>query len=334
MIVYKCNTCGNYVHVGKGYETKCIYCDSSIEVEEISDDTYVGMCISECENALGSTHALEMYDNCIQKFPNISKLYWGRMLARHSCKVDKQLLSRGVYFLEDADYLLACHFATDEERACYEKLANCRATMMSFILSDLELSQKNQIRQTNIESIQAETASEIEKLKAELEQRMSELDYIEKQIRDSKADCMVTVISNRGAIDYTVNSIDKYKQYINSQKEIEDDEYKNTSIELEKLLYICGEANSEIQNTQYCQEYKKLQQLQQDQVVAQKAVEAIINQIEEIDERMRNVISKVALIKNKYKKASNMAKNTSFLDASSLLGSEKINIIFLKALKA
>lgn len=334
MMVCKCNYCGNYIHIKRGNEQKCIYCDSSIEIEEINDDTYVGMRIGECEKELGNFKALEMYDECIEKFPNVSRLYWGRMLARHSCKIDRQLLSQGINFLEDPDYMLACHFATDEERACYEKLANCRAWMLSVILSELAMNEKSQIRQTGIENVQTETASEIKKLSAELDHKMAELDFIEKQIRDLQTDCMVNVISNRSAIDYTVDSIDKYKTQINSQKEIENDEYKKLSVELEKLLYICGRANTDIKNTQHSDNYKSLQQLQQDQVVAQRNVDDVISQIEEVDEQMRNIISKVAVIRDKHKKASDMAKSTSFADASSLLGSEKMNVILIKALKA
>lgn len=334
MMVCKCNSCGNYIHIESGNEAKCIYCNSPIEIEVISDDTYMEMRIRECEKELGNIKALEMYDECIEKFPNVSRLYWGRLLARHSCKVDRQLLSHGVNFKEDPDYRLVCHFATDEERSCYEKLAYCRDWMLSVILSELALSETNQIRQTGIENTQIETASEIEALRADLDQKMAELDFIERQIRDLHTDCMVNVISNRKAIDYTVDGIDKYKTQINSQKEIENDEYKKLSVELEKLMYICGKANTDIKNTQHSDSYKSLQQLQQDQVVAQRNVDDVISQIEEVDERMRNIISKVVVIKDKHKKASDMARNIGFADASSLLSSEKMNAILVQALKA
>lgn len=334
MMVCKCNSCENFIHIERGNEQKCIYCDSPIDIEVIDDDTYMGMRIVECEKELGNLKALEMYDECIEKFPNVSRLYWGRMLARHSCKIDKQLLSYGVNFKEDPDYILACHFATDEERSCYEKLALCRDWMLSVILSELVLSEKSKIRQTGIENVQAETSLEIEKLRAELAQKMVELDFIEKQIRDMQIDCMVGVISNRKAIDYTVDGIDKYKTQINSQKEIENDEYKKFSVELEKLFYICERANADIKNTQHLDNYKSLQQLQQDQVIARRNVDDVISQIDEVDEQMRNIISKVNVIRDKHKKASDMARNTSFAAASSLLGSEKMNVILVKALKA
>lgn len=333
MMVCKCKFCGNFIHIERDNAPKCIYCDSAIEVEYSNEDTYVEMRINECENALGSIRALELYDECIESFPNIGRLYWGRMLARHSCKIDRQLLSHGVNFREDPDYILACHFATDEERSCYEKLANCREWMLTAILSDLVLNEKEQIRQTGIKKIQVDTASEIEKLRDELDHKISELDFVEKQVRDLQTDCMVSVISNRSAIDYTVDGIDKYKSQINGQKEIENDEYKKLMVELEKLFYICGKANTDIKNTQHRDEYHALQQLKQDQVVAQKNVDDIISQIEEVDESMRSIISKVAVIKDKYKKATDAAKNKGFAEASSLLGSEKMNMILTKALK-
>lgn len=334
MIVCKCNFCGNYIHIERDTTLKCMYCDSPVDTEYDSEESYVEMRINECENALGSSKAVELYDECIERFPNISRLYWGRMLARHSCKVDKQLLSHGVNFNEDSDYILACHFATDEERLCYEKLANCRDRMMSAILMELVMNEKEQIRQTGIKQAQADTASEIEKMRADLELKISELDFIEKQVRNLQTDCMVGVISNRKAIDYTVDSIDKYKSQINDKKEIENDDYKKISIEIGKLFYICQRANNDIKNTQHIDEYHALQQLKQDQTVAQRNVEAIISKIEEVDESMRNIISKVAVIKDKHKKASDAAKNTGFAEASSLLGSEKMNMILIKALKA
>lgn len=334
MMVCKCNSCGNYIHIERDTTPKCMYCDSLVNADYNAEETYVEMRINECENALGSLKALELYDECIERFPNISRLYWGRMLARHSCKIDKQLLSHGVNFNEDPDYLLACHFATDQERLCYERLADCRNSMMLAILTELVINEKEQIRQTNIKKIQTDTASELERLRESLELRLSELDFVEKQVRDLQADCMVGVMSNRKAINYTVDGIDKYKSQINAQKEIENDDYRKLIIEIEKLFYICNRANNDIKNTQHRDEYHALQQLKQDQTVAQRNVDDIISQIEEVDESMRNIISNVAVIKDKHKKASDAAKNTGFAEASSLLGSEKMNMILVNALKA
>ena len=334
MVVCKCNSCGNFIHIGKDITPKCMYCDSPVNVEYNADETYVEMRINECEEALGGLKALELYDECIERFPNISRLYWGRLLARHSCKVDKQLLSHGVNFSEDHDYVLACHFASDEERLCYEKLASCRNTMMSVIMTELVSNEKELIRQTGIKKNQMDAASEIERLRETLELKLSELDFVEKQVRDLQTDCMVGVISNRKAIDYTVDGIDKFKSQINAQKEIENDDYKKLLIEIGKLFYVCSRANNEIKNLQQKDEYHALQQLKQDQTVAQRNVDDIISQIEEVNENMRTIISKVAVIKDKHKKASDAAKNNGFAEASSLLGSEKMNMILINALKA
>lgn len=333
-MVCKCNSCGNYIHIERINDCKCIYCGSLVEWGSANEDNYVEMKLSECERALGSIDALEKYDDCIEKFPNISRLYWGRMLARHSCEKDKQLLSLGVNFQEDSDYILAYHFANEEERLCYTKIANCRDVMRDAILSELMVKEKEQIRQTDIENIQARTASKIEILRAELERKISELDFIEKKIRDLQTDCMVIVISNRSTIDYAVDSMDKYKTQIYDQKEIENDEYMRLQVELGKLLFICEMANDDINNLQYYDSYQSLQQLKQDQVVAQKDVEDVISQIEIVDESMRSIISDVFEIKDRFKKAADATKNTGFTEASSLLGLEKMNIILSKALKA
>ena len=60
MMVCKCNFCGNYIHVERDTTLKCMYCDSPIDMEYNSEDTYVEMRINECENALGSLKALEV----------------------------------------------------------------------------------------------------------------------------------------------------------------------------------------------------------------------------------------------------------------------------------
>ena len=88
--------------------------------------------------------------------------------------------------------------------------------------------------------------------------------------------------------------------------------WKKLLIEIGKLFYVCSRANNEIKNSQQRDEYHALQQLKQDQTVAQRNVDDIISQIEEVDENMRTIISKVAVIKDKHKKASDAAKNNGF----------------------
>ena len=75
MMVCKCNSCGNYIHIERDTTPKCMYCDSLVNADYNAEETYVEMRINECENALGSLKALELYDECIERFPNISRLY-------------------------------------------------------------------------------------------------------------------------------------------------------------------------------------------------------------------------------------------------------------------
>ena len=337
MIVNNCKSCGKYIHVGKGFASKCMYCGSNVEYEELKDNTYMELLIDVCETALAGssgTKATELYDICIEKFPNISKLYWGRFLARHSCKTDRQLLIHGVCFAEDPDFVLACRFATAEEKKCYEQLTQCRDILLADILSELENSKKKLILQTNIKSVQEETAREIEILKAALEQKMAELDFAEKKVRDKKADCMVAVVSNRKVVDFAVADIDKHKSHINGLKEIENSDFYEWTIELERDYQICSKSHSDIKNMQNGMLYKELQQLEQKQADAQRRVSEIIAQVNEVDNRVCTIISQVDSIKEKHKEARESAKKMSFASATSILGADKMNSILFNALQS
>ena len=337
MTIYNCRICGNYIHVGKKFESKCMYCGSDVEYVEKKDHTYMEMLIDECETALGGSNAVELYDSCIERFPNVGELYWGRFLARHLCVVDKQLLSNGVNFIEDSDYILACHFATDEEKKCYEKVSQIRDLMLTRILSELKTSEKNLILQTNIQVIQVKTASEIDDLRADLGQKMAEIDLVEKMIRDKKNDCMAVVLSNQKMIDLAVTNIDKHMSNINSLQyasfEIEDADYHEWNIVLERDYQVCTKAYADLENTRNTKLYKELNQLQQVQTELQKQVLEIIGQINEVDNRIHKVILRVNGIKEKHKEACECAKRMNFSGASSILGVHKMDSILANALQ-
>ena len=330
MYVYKCKNCGNYIHLGKSCGSVCIYCGAQYDCEE-EVSTYLDTLIEECEVSLSSVDkkkAVALYDTCIERFPNVSRLYWGRFLACNACSSDKQLLSHGVDFDNNSDYLLALHFGDDSEKKCYEKLANCRKMMKDSIVKELQNGKKQEIFNTGIEEMQKSTHKEIDSLYDLLVLKMQALEDAERKLRNKKADCMALVNSNQQLVNIAMEKLEKKHSEVAGQKEIETTDFKRHKIDIERdaqVIVLAGASVKELNNLNLFREYKILEEERDDK---EKEVKLVMERIENVSMKMNNLLADIEKIKKKYSDAIKKAETCSFSDATSLLGNDKM-IAFL-----
>lgn len=330
MNICVCSSCSKKILVSKVLDNKCYACGTRCNVDIENSGTYLEGVIEECEKELFAqkySRAMELYDKYIELFPNISTLYWGRFMASNSsCNVE-QLLKQGIPFEESSDYQVAIHFASDNEKECYEYIAQKRREIAQKLVDELEIMKKTAIRGTGIEAIQKETMQELNVLRMELSKKMADLDISEKYLRDKTADCDAQINSGKEIIDSSVSKIEKCKSQINGKRECEDDEFQRFMIEIKKNAAVCDSVWGKTSHLSTTKFFVDRDSCINRQKTAESALNSVINSIENINTKMEKLLLEITQITKRYTSASNQTRKSGFSEAVSLLGSRADDII-------
>lgn len=330
MNVCVCSGCSKKILVAKGYDNRCFMCGTRQKIDSEDNETYLELVIKDCERELFSqnySRAIELYDKYIELFPNISTLYWGRFMAVNSCCNTEQLLKNGVSFEDNPDFRVACHFASDDERECYEFLSRMRNEIAKRLISELEVMRKSSIKNTGIENLQRETLQELNALREELFSKVGSLDFAEKNLRDKTTDCLAQINSGRNIINSSVAKIEKCKLQIMEKNECEEDEFHRLIIEMQSSAAVCDSAWEKISHLNATSLFLDRDDCKDRQKTMEQSVTKVINDIRSVDEKMEKLLAEVTQIIKIYKSAISLAGKKSFSEAATLLGSKVDDII-------
>ncbi|MGN1457100.1 MAG: coiled-coil domain-containing protein [Acutalibacteraceae bacterium] len=336
MIVKNCDKCGNMIHTGKYFGGNCIFCNSKAAVVTQKSMSYVDTMIDSCERELKNGNyeaALQMYDINIEKFPNISSLYWGRFLAKNRMNSDFLVLANGLNFVDDEDFIAAYHFADKDEKICFDKLKTCRNEILDKLVDTIRKKEKEAIISTDVKNVQKKTYAELQELSKDLSEKMQILSQIEISLKNKITDCEATVFCLRSIVDNTVNNISGIRNEINGKSEVSNEKTLDYRVSMKKNLDISRDALmkiSRLQDNKMFQEYKALEK-QKDE--AESKVYHVIDEIDSLNEKMSELLAQINNIKTDYSAAEEEAEKVRFSKAISLLGKDTVLKICYETLK-
>ena len=337
VVVIHCSNCSRYIHAGKYFGEACIYCGMELVFfsEEKNSLLMEAINSGESELPLGKfSAAVKKYDEFIDKFPNISMLYWGRFLALHECKNDLELIINGVVFDTDPDYVNATRFANDTEKECYTTLAQTRNNIAKLVLSSLASVENMELVDTGIVVANKKAISEINELQNTITRQLSELDLIEKGIRDKVADCDVLVGIGKSRINNHVSRLAAIKDEINNLSEATDTETENYITEMYLSLTVCTnewKAIQELSNNHCFIEYTSLLKQQK---AAEQSINTTIQHINQVNDRLSQLIYTITSIKERHNEARIDIEKGSFEKAKKLLCGDMFEQISRKYVKS
>ena len=329
-----CNKCDNHIQVLGESQSTCIFCGNDIAANK-TEDTFFSICVSECEKALLESKysvAIELYDKYVERFPNSSQLYWGRMLARNHCKNDSELIIRGINVSEDPDFVLALHFSSSEEKTYYTKIETIRKSIASEIEKALEKNEKKQKLDTNIVQIQKETLSEIKSLQDKLAEKTKILDEVECRLRSKSIDSDVLINASKTTFNAYVGKLETLKGEIQQLKDVEFSrlcEYKEL---ISRNSAVCQQEWSNLQNFKGTSYGKDFAAIVKEQSQAEQEVSGVHREIEAVIKKMNDVIASTSLIANRHNEAREEIKQGSYSKSKLLLGEETILSIVKKSI--
>ena len=337
MITLKCSNCGKEIHTGFGYQSACLYCSSPVDIKITRDDNYYSSLVEKCESKLSNrefTDAIAEYDRVINLFPNKSRLYWGRLLARKSVTDDLSLILKGVSIADDSDFVLALHFADEIEANCLSSMVKTRNGIANELLLLLNKKEKEDTLVIGIETKQKSLEAKINALRDELRSAIKKLDEAEKKIRNALVDGNVLIESEKKRLNEYVAKIEKIKNEIQSKTEVTLEKMNSCKDDSSRFLAVCNKEWQTISAKSNGDAFVKFKNAQEEQRKCESEVNAIMRQIAQVKDELDHIVITVTAIKNKYKLAKSDIADGSFARAKQIIGENKFTSLAQNYLKA
>lgn len=337
MLTVKCDRCGKEIHMGFGYQTSCMYCGSTVNQTITTENNCYSNLVEKCESKISScdfSGAITEYDRLINLFPDKSRLYWGRMLARKSVADDLSLILKGVCLAEDSDFVLALHFADEAESSCLSAMTKTRENIVNDLLALLNRKEKEDILAKGLETKQKSLEVRIHSLRDELRGAILKLDEAEKKIRNALVDGNVLIDSEKKRINEYVSKIEKIKNEIQTKTEVTLEEMTSCKEDSSRFLAVCNKEWQTISARSNCEAFSKFKNAQEEQKKSESEIYAIMRQIDQVKDELNHIVITVTAIKNKYKLAKSDIENGSFARAKQIIGENNFTSLVQRYLKA
>ncbi len=336
MLTVKCNHCGKDIHIGFGKVSTCMYCGSNVESPMATEKDYYSELVEKCEGKLANrdySEAIAEYDRIINLYPNKSRLYWGRLLARKSVIDDISLILKGVSISEDSDFVLALHFADEREANCLSAMVKVRESIASELLMLLNKKEKEDILATGIENKQKSFEVKINTLRDDLRKAILKLEEVEKNIRNALVDGNVLIDSEKERIDEYVSKIEKIKNEIQPKTEVTLEKMTSCKDDSSRYLAVCTKEWQAINSKSNGDAFSKFKNAQEEQKKAESEINAILRQISQVKDELDHIVITVTAIKNKYKLAKTDISNGSFARAKQIIGENNFSSLVQQYVK-
>ena len=135
------------------------------------------------------SEAIDCFNKSLDLNPELSKAYWGLILAKYGCRNNTDLSLLGRPISELNEYKKAARFADDAESEEYQSVLTNINNKIQKTLDNLKESKKSKIFATGVKEELESGTKNIQNIEENYNNFISQLDSIEKQIMDCVKEC-------------------------------------------------------------------------------------------------------------------------------------------------
>lgn len=275
--------------------------------------------VQELLNRRNFSMAVSSLNKEIISSPKRSALYIGRLLADRGCASIEELIKKGFDPERDSDFILATHFANDEENAFYTQMKQQVNQRMTQLTEALTQAEKKHILQTGISEQRVSLKNEAERLREKLNQQLRQLSEAERKVADSEAECgVVTDAYKKSSETHFLASVD-LRNEINKKEEITDIEKSNYLIQLKTNKDACAECVNKLLTFENTGLHKRYVQAIQTRDMAKSEVQKTIDEIAELTAKQKSLIDENKRIQTTYRDAREAVSQGRFEMTDSLI---------------
>lgn len=267
------------------------------------------------------SEARNYFNRSLDKNPELSKAYWGIVLANMECSNDDELAVLGKPIHEYKEYKNAIRFANESELEEYEEINNRIQTKINNMIKELRAERYKRICQTDVQQKMEEYSEITKDLKEQCNSLIEDLKDTEEQIRDKVSEC------NREMSSY-IENIENNKADIKELYKLEetwaevtrDKDYKERKEKLENIMEtIESILNKSQQMKKESESFIRLDELKKKQTLLISKIEKNEEKLQAVNNILINTHKAIDDIIDEFEPVFSQVKNGEYILALSLL---------------
>jgi Arc/MetJ-type ribon-helix-helix transcriptional regulator len=218
MKIVKCS-CSRSIHVfSQANKKTCLFCGSPVDDSGAIGSSFrepfsfIGVKLEEIDWLIGSgsfgdaktkiNEVLEIIPRpSICDLPNTGEIYWRKLLAEIGCKNDFELLVKGTSLDKYSAFNNALDYAAANEKPVYIAINEKKESILVELKNVLRKQELNEKSKIGSEQILGEYQKELDTQKKHAQEKILELEDVEKAIHEQIIDYMTTIGEYKNSID-------------------------------------------------------------------------------------------------------------------------------------
>lgn len=244
--------------------------------------------------------AMDFFEKAISREPQRSTSYFGRLLARKRCSSLEELIKVGFDTERETDFILALHFADDQEKHSYSSIKDSLEKRANELIKQLNQKEKQKIIQTGIIDKRKQILESINGLRKELKEQLNLLSDQEKLVADMEAQCLTVInsIKKNSQAHYDNNA--SIKSEISYKEELTDEEMSYYDVQLETNNDMCRKYSYELEGFNKTELFEQYQAEIKKRNDIKTQVEKVIVRINAAADNQTELLEKIRNIQQEY----------------------------------
>lgn len=248
--------------------------------------------------------ATESFNKSLDMNPELSKAYWGLLLAKSRCRNNDDLATLGVPIIGTNEYRKASRFASSTEQEEYQDVINAIDSKISNTTCSLYAKRRSQINELSVNSVLSSAEVLIDDAQQNYDSSVPNMVILENNIKECLAACSKEIAPFQAQITQQKNAIQTLVNTYSNHTRISDED-KNTLIEnVNTCKKLANEARTKANETiANSVNFKKLNDLKQQYSNVIKNFEELKDKLKGKDEELRTKYNEMERIENLFKPA-------------------------------
>ena len=327
MRVVKCTKCGKYIHEAR----RCFHCgaEAGFEVREnarVPVHENVVDVPERIERSIEGKKYEEAYAlsyTVMEWMPDLALIYWLRLLAKHQCSSDAELVTRGFDCENDSNLLNALDFAScEEEKSAYSDVRALTLAVRNGLRNAVWNHYCGIVVENNLPEINNTIKTEIDAHKEKIFSLWSSLEDVESRLRSTEAVFNTFCEEHKLLLSKAESVMEMLNQKTSTMEYCSDQEYFRYCVEFDSAQSCSAQAKDAVSKVRarFSPLFNDLQS-QRDKL--KRDIEVQIKALQDFGAPLRETMRTVlAPAKTEHEKVLSDVDGFNFVSAYKLLGVE------------
>lgn len=325
MKIVKCPQCGKYLHKA----ARCLYCGNTAGFQEIPEEEIHKNVSTDYAHAIylleskKFDEAMELSYSVIEWMPNLSEIFWLRLLAKNNCVSDVELIYKGFDCEQDSDYCNALRFAKGESKKAYSGIGDIIKMLRQSFKSELASHELKKKAETDILNIKKTFQGDIDSRKKKLFELWSNLEETEQALYALEMDCRTLASEHITSLEQAAQDASLLKNAVYKLDECTAESLNAYQVKMGAILQQSEQAKAALIDIKHqhpwVKEYKELVVKRDKQVVL---INSELKSLMDYETAVNCTLGKVDRIEKAHKEAIVAADKYNFTKAFSLIESD------------